>query len=44
MSDLHLRRKLTFHAHRRTLVPVKRSNEKIERERSAIVRPRSLPH
>ena len=30
MTDLHLRRKLTFHAHGRTLVLVKRSNEKIE--------------
>jgi hypothetical protein len=30
MNDLHLRRKLTFHAHNRTLVLVKRSNEKIE--------------
>jgi hypothetical protein len=30
MSDLHLRRKLTFYAHGRTLVLVKRSNEKIE--------------
>ena len=30
MSDLHLRRKLTFHAHGRALVLVKRSNEKIE--------------
>jgi hypothetical protein len=30
VSDLHLRRKLTFHAHSRTLVLVKRSNEKIE--------------
>jgi hypothetical protein len=30
VSDLHLRRKLTFHAHGRTLVLVKRSNEKIE--------------
>ena len=30
MSDLYLRRKLTFHAHGRTLVLVKRSNEKIE--------------
>ena len=30
MADLHLRRKLTFQAHGRTLVLVKRSNEKIE--------------
>ena len=30
MTDLHLRRKLSFHAHGRTLVLVKRSNEKIE--------------
>jgi hypothetical protein len=30
MNELHLRRKLTFHAHGRTLVLVKRSNEKIE--------------
>ena len=30
MSDRYLRRKLTFHAHGRTLVLVKRSNEKIE--------------
>ena len=30
MADLHLRRKLTFHAHGRTLVLVKRANEKIE--------------
>ena len=30
MTDLYLRRKLTFHAHGRTLVLVKRSNEKIE--------------
>lgn len=30
MTDLHLRRKLTFRAHGRTLVLVKRSNEKIE--------------
>lgn len=30
MSELYLRRKLTFHAHSRTLVLVKRSNEKIE--------------
>jgi hypothetical protein len=30
MSELSLRRKLTFHAHGRTLVLVKRANEKIE--------------
>ena len=30
MTDLHLRRKLSFRAHGRTLVLVKRSNEKIE--------------
>jgi len=30
MTELHLRRKLSFHAHGRTLVLVKRSNEKIE--------------
>jgi hypothetical protein len=30
MSELHLRRKLTFHAHGRTLVLVKRPDEKIE--------------
>lgn len=30
MSDQHLQRKLTFHAHGRTLILVKRSNEKIE--------------
>ena len=30
MTDLHLRRKLSFRAHGRTLVVVKRSNEKIE--------------
>jgi hypothetical protein len=30
MTDLQLRRKLTFRAHGRTLVLVKRSNEKIE--------------
>jgi hypothetical protein len=30
MADLHLRRKLSFRAHGRTLVLVKRSNEKIE--------------
>jgi len=30
MSELYLRRKLTFHAHGRILVLVKRSNEKIE--------------
>jgi hypothetical protein len=30
MTDLHLRRKLTFRAHGRTLVLVKRPNEKLE--------------
>ena len=30
MTDLHLRRKLSFRAHGRTLVLVKRANEKIE--------------
>ena len=30
MTELHLRRKLSFRAHSRTLVLVKRSNEKIE--------------
>jgi len=32
MTELHLRRKLSFHAHGRTLVLVKRSNEKIEHQ------------
>ena len=30
MTDLYLRRKLSFYAHGRTLLLVKRSNEKIE--------------
>jgi hypothetical protein len=44
VSDLHLRRKLTFHTHGRTLVLVKRSNEKIERWCFARVHPRPLPY
>jgi hypothetical protein len=37
MTDLRLRRKLSFRAHGRTLVLVKRSNEKIAHEPSASV-------
>jgi hypothetical protein len=45
MSELHLRRKLTFHAHGRTLVLVKRANEKIEhRVMMALLWALYLPH
>ena len=40
MTDLYLRRKLTFRAHGRTLVLVKRSNEKFEQEASAAIHAR----